>query len=87
MLDVSFEADMTRCPLLHRKRTSDRHRGMSGKGQKQTHAPQQLNGLFDHLVCAGEQCRRDRNVERLRRLEIDHQFKTRRLLHRQITSL
>jgi hypothetical protein len=41
MLDVSFEADMTRCPLLHRKRTSDRHRGMSGKGQKQTHAPQQ----------------------------------------------
>ena len=22
MLDVSFEADMTRCPLLHRKRTS-----------------------------------------------------------------
>src|SRR5271163_3422151 len=35
------DADMTQCPLLHRKQPSDRHCGMSAMGHKQTHALQQ----------------------------------------------
>jgi hypothetical protein len=40
--------------------------------------------LFDHLVGAGEQRWRHREAERLRSLEIDHQFVLGRVLHRQV---
>jgi hypothetical protein len=42
------------------------------KGQKQTHAVQQIGALFDHLVGAGEQCGRHGDAEQFRGLEIDH---------------
>ena len=40
--------------------------------------------LFDHLVGKGKQRRRKREVERFRRLEIEHQLEFGRLLNRQI---
>ena len=39
---------------------------------------------LDHLVRAQQQRLRDREPERLRRLQIDHQLELRRLLHRQV---
>src|SRR5215469_6386497 len=43
--------------------------------------------LFDDLVGAGEDGRRDRQTKRLRGLEIDQKLKRRRLLNRQIGRL
>jgi len=40
--------------------------------------------LLDHLVGEGKQRWRNREVERLRRLEIEHQLEFGRLLNRQI---
>src|SRR5262245_5351976 len=55
---------------------------MSAMGQKRT-SP----SLFDHLVSAGKQQRRDGEIESLRRLEIDYQFKLGRRLHSELGSL
>src|SRR5262245_11098199 len=40
--------------------------------------------LFDHLICPRQQRRRDRQAERLGRLEIDDQLELSWLLHRQV---
>ena len=40
--------------------------------------------LFDHLVGAGEDQRRDREAERVRGLEIDDEIEPNRLLDRQV---
>src|SRR5215212_11197183 len=42
-------------------------------------------GLLDHVIGAHEQRRRDREAQRLRRLEVDHQLQLRRLRDRNIT--
>src|SRR5262249_36062513 len=55
---------------------------MSAMGQKRT-SP----SLFDHLVSAGKQQRRDGEIERPRRREIDYQFKLGRSLHRELGRL
>jgi hypothetical protein len=57
------------------------------KGHNRTHAAQQIKVLFDHLVSAREQRRRDVEAERLRRLEVDHHFEFGRLHDREIASL
>jgi len=45
-------------PLLPNNRTFSGSLGMSQKCQHETHALQQMATLFDHLVGAGEGCRR-----------------------------
>ena len=45
------------------------------------------NDLLDYLVGKGKNRRWYREVERLRRLEVDHQFEFSRLLDRQIGRL
>jgi hypothetical protein len=49
---------------------------MSAKGHKRT-----FHYLFDYIVSTGEQCRRYIEAERLRRLEIDYQLESGRLLY------
>jgi hypothetical protein len=48
--------------------------------QEETHALQQFNSLFDHLVSAHQESSRDRESERLGCDQIDDQFKFGRLL-------
>ena len=45
---------------------------------------QQSNSLFDYLVGAGEQRRRDFKTERLRGFKVDHKLVLGRRLHRQV---
>src|ERR1700747_3417800 len=50
-------------------------------------APACLAHSFDHLVGDGEQRRRNREAERLRGLEVDHQLEFRGLHHRKVSRL
>jgi hypothetical protein len=65
-------------------RTQVRHRVTSEKCHEETHAPQQITALFNHLVGAGEECRRHNDIKRLCSLQIDHQFVLGRLFDRQV---
>src|SRR5215472_18557226 len=49
--------------------------------------PPSLVSLFDRLVGAGEQCRRDFDAERSRGRKVDHEFELARLDDRQISWL
>jgi hypothetical protein len=49
-----------------------------------THAPQQSEPSFDHLVGSREQCRWYVEVERFGGLEVDNQLDFRGLLDRQV---
>ena len=60
---------------------------MSEKCQNLPGAAATKCSLFDHLVSAGEYTWRNRKTKRLCRVEVDREFKLRRLLHRQITRL
>jgi hypothetical protein len=52
-----------------------------------TDATSTKNGLFDHVVGAGEQRRRHVETDRLGGLEIDHQLVPDRRLHRKVGRL
>src|SRR5262245_32566365 len=75
------------CPLYPRKRTSSGYLGMSALCQKRTFALQQIARLFDHLVSAGKQRRRNGDAEQLRRLNIDNQLELSRLHDRKVRGL
>jgi hypothetical protein len=52
---------------------------------ERTHAPQQTNMLFDHLICAQDEPGRNLMTDRLRGAEIDDQLEVGRLLDRHIS--
>jgi|SRR5664279_4476408 hypothetical protein len=69
-------------PVYPEQRTSSDRPGWSGSCQEETHAPQQIAFLFDHLIGTGEQRRWHREAERLRSLEIDDELKSSGKLYR-----
>src|SRR5262245_16525090 len=71
-------------PLFHRKRKSIHDLAMSHSCQKRTHALQQTETLFDHLVGKRQKIVRDFDAKRLRGLKIDHKLKLGYLCDRQV---
>jgi hypothetical protein len=53
---------------------------MTRSANQRQFAPQRTASLFDHLVGAGEQRRRDSKAERRCRFQVDYQFVLRRRL-------
>jgi hypothetical protein len=74
-------------PLFPRKRTSICDLAMSHSCQLRTHAPQQIPCLFDHLVGAREQHRRDFETKRPGGRQIDDQLELTRLHDRQVSGV
>src|SRR6476661_1079778 len=62
------------CPLSRRKRTSLSRQATSPLWHKPTHAPQQTEGLFDYLVGAGEQPRRNFKTVRSERPRVHTRY-------------
>src|SRR5207245_2196042 len=60
---------------------------LTDDGRSQELAALVEHGLFDHLVRSQQQRRRDRQAERLRRLEVDDQLELRRLLDGKVGGL
>jgi hypothetical protein len=56
-------------------------------GPRATHAPQQIDSLFDHLVRPREECRRHGKAERLGRFEIDYELIFSQRLYGQVDRL
>src|ERR1700676_1632665 len=54
--------------------TESAHLGSAASCQQKTHAAQQFNSLFDHLVGSGEQRWWDVDAQLFRHLEIDYQL-------------
>jgi hypothetical protein len=52
---------------------------MSQRCQQETHAPQQFNSLFNHLVGPGEQVRWDSQIHRAGGLQVDAEYDAGRL--------
>ena len=69
-------------PIFPRKWTSSGPVGMSQTCHNRTHAPQQK--LFDHLVGAGQKCRRDDNADGFGGLQIGCQPETSWEFYRQL---
>src|SRR5262249_3593014 len=74
-----------RCPLYPQKRTFIGTIAMSAKGQKRTHAVQQLGSLLDHLVGERQKIHRQLDARGLCGLEVNDELVVRRLLERQIS--
>lgn len=74
-----------RCQVWGQKRMSSGCEGMSvWCRQQRTHAPQQNESLFDHVISAGEKRRWNRYTNRLSGPEIDKKLRFRGLLNRKI---
>src|SRR5262249_36956069 len=67
-----------------RKRTNGRRFDLSALCQKRTCAPQQTTALFDHLVGAREDGRRNVEAQPLGGPEVDDKFVLHRRLHQEI---
>jgi hypothetical protein len=67
------------CPVYPRKQTSRGQLGMSVKCHKR-----KSGALFDDLVGAGEQCRRNLDTDRFRGFQIDDQLELGRHLDRKV---
>src|SRR5580700_6414884 len=66
-------------PLYPDQRTSSYRSCWSGSCQQETHAPQQFNSLFNHLVGPGEQVRWDSQIHRAGGLQVDAEYDAGRL--------
>ena len=75
------------CPLYPQKRTLLSSTRMSAKCQTETHAPQQKQVLFDHLVGNSQEFVWNSQAQRLGGPEIDQKLKCCRLLDWQVAGV